>query len=225
MKLKSFGCSFIFGTDLSDDGRNGWYATGSKLTWPALLAKELSYKYQTFARPGSGNLQILERLLNNIQQDDPALYVIGWTWIDRFDFINPSLQTPWPGTKWSTLMPIDDSNFAQSYYKYLHSEYQDKLMTLLYIKTAIDTLKSKGCKFIMTYMDPLIFCQQWHINPPMIEIQESIRPYLSDFDGKNFLDWSKSNGFSISDMLHPLEEAHQSASELIIRNIDHWIKH
>ena len=63
MNLKSFGCSFIFGSELSDDGRTGPYATGSCLTWPALLAKEFGYGYHTYARPGSGNLQIAERAL------------------------------------------------------------------------------------------------------------------------------------------------------------------
>jgi hypothetical protein len=43
MNLKSFGCSFIFGSELSDDGRNGLYATGSRLTWPAHVAQHLGY--------------------------------------------------------------------------------------------------------------------------------------------------------------------------------------
>ena len=66
MKLKSFGCSFIWGSDLPDDGRNLPRATASRLTWPALLAQDLEYEYECHARPGAGNLQITERLLNQI---------------------------------------------------------------------------------------------------------------------------------------------------------------
>lgn len=224
MKLKSFGCSFIFGTDLSDDGRNGAYPTGSKLTWPALLAKNLGHDYQTFARPGSGNLQILERLLTNVDVDDPAIYVIGWTWIDRFDYIDLSLKTPWPGSKWKTLMPIDTTPVAENYYKNLHSEYHDKFISLTYIKTAIDFLKSKNCKFIMTYMDDLLWDTRWNTSLAVSEFQTYCRPYFNNFQEKTFLDWSRLNNFKISDMLHPLEEAHSTASELVLRDLDHWIK-
>ena len=65
MKLKSFGCSFIFGSELHDDGYGGPHATPSQHTWPALLAKDLGYDYQCYARPGSGNLRILNEVLNN----------------------------------------------------------------------------------------------------------------------------------------------------------------
>ena len=62
MKLKSFGCSFIFGSELAYDGRDSPYATPSQLTWPAHLAQHLNYNYQCYARPGAGNLQILEQI-------------------------------------------------------------------------------------------------------------------------------------------------------------------
>ena len=119
MDIKSFGCSFIFGSELSDDGVNGPYATGSQLTWPALLAKSWGYGYQTYARPGAGNLQIAERVLNQVSNIEPALYIIGWTWIDRFDYID-SAETAWPGTAWTTLMPTDTGNLADTYYRNLH---------------------------------------------------------------------------------------------------------
>ena len=85
MNLKSFGCSFIFGSELSDDGKNGRYATGSKLTWPAHVARHLNYTYLCYARPGSGNLQIAERTLTHLATNEHALFVINWTYIDRFD--------------------------------------------------------------------------------------------------------------------------------------------
>ena len=45
MDVKSFGCSFIFGSELSDDGYGGPYATPSQLTWPAHLARHLGHGY------------------------------------------------------------------------------------------------------------------------------------------------------------------------------------
>ena len=55
MDIKSFGCSFIFGSELSDDGKHELYAIGSRLTWPAILANHLGYNYNTYSRPGMTN--------------------------------------------------------------------------------------------------------------------------------------------------------------------------
>jgi hypothetical protein len=56
MKLKSFGCSFTYGSDLHDCDIPQWGA--SRQTWPALLAKNHNLEYECHAHPGIGNLQI-----------------------------------------------------------------------------------------------------------------------------------------------------------------------
>ena len=209
MKLKSFGCSFIFGSDLADDGRNAPCATASRLTWPALLAQDLGYDYECRARPGAGNLQIAERLLNECYKDERSLFVVGWTWIDRFDYNRDKNH------HWTTIMPIDTDHRATAYYRDLHSQYRDKLTTLINIKLAIDTLKQKNCPFVMTYMDELIFETEWHATPSILLLQDYIRPYMTKFDGMTFLDYSRKNNFEISRTLHPLETAHRAGFELI----------
>lgn len=226
MKLKSFGCSLIFGTDLHDDGRDGNFATPSQYTWPALMAKELGYEYTCRARPGSGNLQIWEKLINSLTESDPALYVIGWTWIDRFDYIKAD-SPPWPGggARWSTIMPVDTNNVSQNYYRDLHSEHRDKLVSIQCIKSAIDLLKAHGHQFIMTSMDSLILDQRWNISPGAIPIQEEIRSYLRDFNGKNFLDYSRDRGHEISSTMHPLESAHEDVAQLVLDNLNNYIKY
>jgi hypothetical protein len=214
MILKSFGCSFIFGTDLSDDGHNDLYANGSYLTWPALWAKDLSYQYQTYSRPGSGNLQILERVLSQAADSVPASFVIGWTFIERFDYLRDDHEN-WPGAPWKTVLPHLKEESTECYYKHFHSQLKDKLCTLIYIKTAIDTLKQKNIPFVMTYADELIFETQYHTNATVIDLQNYVRPYMTMFDGKTFLEYSRANNYPISDTAHPLELAHRSAFELI----------
>ena len=214
MKLKSFGCSFIFGTDLPDDGSNLKYATPSKLTWPARVAEQQQLNYCCYARPGAGNLQILERLLTQLSDPEPAVYVIGWTWIDRFDYWGDNIT--WAGTHWKTIMPIDQDSLAKTYYKNLHSQYRDKLSTLIFVKSAIDALKQHQQKFFMTYMDDLMFETEWHTTPAITELQNYVRPYVNNFDGKNFLDWSRDQGYTISNTCHPLEQAHSSAADYVI---------
>jgi len=210
MKLKSFGCSFIFGTDLHDDSRLAPKATPSNFSWPALLAQHHGWDYTCYARPGSGNLQILERLLNQLTDTEPAVYVIGWTWIDRFDYATQ--DTPF---QWNTVMPIDTDSVANTYYKHLHSEYRDKLTTLINVKLAIDVLKASGNRFIMTYMDDLMFDSKWNTSPAISELQRYCEPHMTRFDNQSFLEYSKEKGFEISQTLHPLEAAHQAAFELI----------
>lgn len=214
MILKSFGCSFMFGTDLADDGLNEPYANGSKLTWPALLAKDLGYEYQTYARPGSGNLQILERVLAQTTNNESAVFVIGWSYIDRFDYLRNDYER-WPGAPWKTVLPLGQDQSTEYYYKHFHSQMKDKLCTLIYIKTAIDTLKQKNIPFVMTYIDKLIFETEWHANPAIIDLQNYVQPYMTMFDGETFLDFTRVNGYPISDTDHPLESAHQAAFELI----------
>ena len=210
MILKSFGCSFIFGSELHDDGYGGPMTTPSQHTWPALLAKDLGYEYQCHAHPGSGNLQILEQLLNQLSVVVPDVCVIGWTWIDRFDYIDPL------NDHWKTVTPTDTDENANFYYKNLHSQYRDKFTSLTAIKMAIDTLQKRNIKIIMTYMDELIFETNWHCTPAIIDLQNSIRPYLINFEGDNFLEWSRKKGFPIGTRgKHPLEQAHQAAFELI----------
>lgn len=211
MILRSFGCSFIFGTDLHDDGRDFKSAMPSNYTWPALLANHCNLSYRCHARAGSGNLQILQKILTQAPIDNlPVFYVIGWTWIDRFDY---SDREPSRINKWRTLMPIESTSVAHNYYRDLHSQYRDKLTNLVYIKTAIDTLQQHKIPFVMTYMDDLLFETQWHSDLSIQYLQQCVKPHLKQFDGKNFLDWSKDQGFEISATMHPLEAAHQAASE------------
>lgn len=215
MKLKSFGCSFIFGSDLSDINKNLLYKNPvghfSRQTWPSHMANYLGYEYECHARPGSGNLQIAERVLNQLANNESAFYVIGWTWIDRFDYY--STDDFWQ--PWETIRPMESSKISTLYYKKLHSEYQDKLKSLMYMRLVINGLKEKGFPFIITYIDDLTFDQRWNVMPGVLELQKYIQPHMTTFEGQTFLEWAKKKGFPISENLHPLEPAHQAAFELI----------
>lgn len=212
MRIKSFGCSFIFGSDLPDDGRDGPYATYSHLTWPALIAKQTNLDYSCYARPGAGNLRILERVLNQAACGGDDLFIIGWTWIDRFDYTDTE-------DTWKTILPVDTTSISKTYYRDLHSQYRDKLTTLIHIRTAIDVLNYRKIPFIMTHMDDLIFETKWHATPAITDAQDYIRPYITRFENKTFLDWSKDKGFAISPTLHPLEEAHQAGAKLMLDHV------
>lgn len=205
MKLTSHGCSFIYGSELPSPS----------LSWPALIAQHLGYDYQCCAVPGSGNLQIMESVLLNAQ--DSNLCLINWTWIDRFDFVDVEHES------WQTLRPALDHDHAGYYYRNLHSQYRDMLTNLVYISTTISFLNHKQIPFIMTYMDDLLFAAvnpQWHRPDAVTHLQQQVRACMHDFDGLNFLDWSRTKLLAVSDAWHPLEEAHAAAANLMLPIID-----
>jgi hypothetical protein len=210
MIVKSFGCSFIFGSDLDDDGTKFKTRNASQHTWPALIAKQLGYQYQCYAKPGIGNLQIANSVLNQIHNHADTLWIIGWTWIDRFDYTNPV------NDQWATLMPADTDSGAQYYYRHFHSQYRDKLVSLINVSTVLDALTSVGAKFVMTYTDPLIFETEYHCDAAIQLLQNKIKPSMSQFNGQTFLDFSRNNNFPISERWHPLEAAHQAAAEYML---------
>lgn len=216
MKVKSFGCSFIFGNDLHDDGRNDAWATPSQHTWPALIAKNLGFDYGCHAKGGVGNMYILSRLLYHVGElkNPGPLFLIGWSWCDRFDYMTQSkLDTRDP---WDSIRPTTNTKEAEFYYRHLHSEPRDKLSSLICIDTAITVLKARNIPFIMTCIDDLIFDRRWHNTYDISTMQDRVEPYITRFEGKNFLDWSREKGFPISETLHPLEEAHAGAAEYLM---------
>ena len=220
MKLKSFGCSFIYGTDLHDEGGGySWFAA-SNHTWPALIANNLGFDYACHARPGAGNLQIMERILTHAANAQGDFFVINWTWIDRFDHSGRSNDET---DHWSTIMPGDIDPVARYYYRNIHSQYRDKITNLAQISLCMHLLKERNIPFIMTYMDELLFENQYHITPCVTDLQRQIRSSMKTLQGKNFLDWSRARGHDISPKMHPLESAHADAADYILENLDDFV--
>ena len=206
MKLKSFGCSFIFGTELADVSKKP-----SQLTWPALIAQRLELDYACYAQAGSGNLKILSNILDQVAQHSNDIYVINWTFSNRWDYMYAG------NNQWHSLQPWDTHDRAEFYYQHFQAEYTDKLNNLIWINTAVQALQTVGAKFCMTYMDEeFLLDSRWNISPGIVQLQQQVKPYLNLFDGKNFLEWSRRNGYTVSPQWHhPLEQAHSAAADYL----------
>lgn len=177
----------------------------SKLTWPAILAKHRGIKYQSFARPAVGNAYIAEQILNQCADTDPAVFVINWTFIDRFDYGDNEARY--------TILPGHDDEKTKIYYQNFHSEYRDKFNTLSMIKLCIDTMLQRNIPFVMTYIDELMFDQQWHTSPAIVMLQDYIKPYCTNFDNKNFVQYAQDLGHPTTSAGHLLETGHQACFE------------
>ena len=216
MKLKSFGCSFIWGSELPDVPIPGH--GHSELTWPARLSRELNMPYECHAWPGRGNFFIAKQVLDQLTTTTPEFYVINWTWIDRFDFVEIENKD-----QWQTLRPGQGNHpHGDFYYRNLHSELQDKLHSLQSIKLVALELLAARQPFIMTYMDDLIFDQRWHTTPSMLTQQEFLKPLMLHWhmtdrvpETMNWAQWAVQHGHPITASNHLLESGH----ELIFRNI------
>jgi hypothetical protein len=221
MKIKSFGCSFIYGSDLilthKENNYNSFFSPLSYDTWPSMMADHYQVKFENYAWPGVGNCRILEQILTQAELSDPAVFIISWTWLDRFDFLQPVTE------QWNTLRPDGDTNLHKMYYKQLYNQYHTMLTNASYIATAINVLNIKQIPFCMTVMDTTLFDPidpDWQDPYAIRSLQTLIKPYITWFDGLDFLSWSRHNKFAISDSWHPLEQAHRAAADYMISIFD-----
>lgn len=222
MKVFAFGCSLTFGTDLPDDNHTEAWPKPSSLTWPALVAKNRGARYFCQAQGGQGNLAIMSRVMaQSIYHECEDFFVINWTFADRFDYSDPNgLHFNRGVNDYVTLRISEVDPVSTFYFKNLHSEFRDKVNSLIYIKSVIDSLKAKNCRFLMTNIDDTLLNEKWHAPAWVIDLILYVKPYITNFEGRNFLDWSKTNNFEISRTGHPLVEAHARAAEIMMPSIE-----
>jgi len=217
MKIVSFGDSFIFGSELKNN------KDGSK-AWPGLVATELGYDYETYAVPGCGNEAIFRQVLEYFAQNDSknTLAVINWTWTQRWDFYVINNE------KWITVGPtcVPDKleeeminiassktivNFAQDYC--ISSLVWNKFRSLQTVHSALQYLMHKNINFICTYTDRHMFDEAFHAPEYITELQNLVYPYMTEWDGKTFLEWTDDQNFYKTETLHPLEDTHNAAKD------------
>lgn len=223
--VDSFGCSFVWGTDLHDCPPASPHLdnlTPSAFTWPALIAKKVGRRHRCWAMGGAGNLSIADRVMSRIKNrisSQQILWIINWTYIDRFD-VKIERVTDMNKNIWDTIRPGQSDIRSEHYFKHLHDEIRDKFTNLMYIYSVIQALTQERIPFVMTYMDPLLLCDRYPMPAPVVFLQDQVRPYLQNFQGLDFLTWSRQQRFAISDLNHPLEQAHEAAADLMWPIID-----
>jgi hypothetical protein len=222
-KIVSFGDSFVYGSEQknNEDGSLGW---------PGRVAKNLGVEYQTLSWPGCGNDYIARQIYSYFSSNtaDNTLAVINWTWAHRWDFYILEHET-WitlgPTCVPETLNALVERTQAEDMIEFYRTRVNAGIMwnnfrNLQTIYSVQSYLKHKNVDVIQTYMDNDLFdidCQYKKLTPDYNnELQQLVYPAMENFEGQNFVDWSKSKGFTVTNMLHPLEEAHVAACDLWI---------
>lgn len=228
-RLISFGDSFTWGTDLSDDdpGRQ----QPSKLTWPSLFANKLGLEYICLAKPGASNHEITRLFFNyskSITKDD--LIVVNWTWLDRWEYFDSNLPKHLYGPthveffwledqhQWIQVRPGDDKE--KYYWANYHSELNDKWKSLQLVHSVKSWLDKREIPYLMTCVDMLIKDQEFHTPDYILALQREVLESILWFDKQGFVDWSRTRGYPVSAGWHPMDLAHSKAAELIFTSFD-----
>lgn len=225
MKIGAFGCSFLFGSDLADIQNEdcvNWFIP-SKHTYPALIAKTLNLEYYCTALPGQGNKVIADDIMRAVEYNsNNMVYIINWTYIDRFEYLADA-RVGKGAIGWNSTLPGNTSKQSKFYNKHFYTDLDAKLSNLMYIKTATDCLRENNCKFIMTYMDHLLFDTIYDTTVSIEYLQKNIQNHLQNYESDNFLEWARKNNFSVSKHCHPLEQAHEAAAKYWLPTVTHML--
>lgn len=152
-------------------------------------------------------------MLDQVAQHGNDVYMINWTFLNRWDYVHTN------NNQWHSVRSWDTHDRAKFYYRYFQAEYTDKLNNLIWINCATQALEAAGAKFCMTYMDPLLFDSRWNTSTGIVQLQQRVAPNLHLFDGLNFVEWSQHNRYPISEYLHhPLEQAHVAAADYLLNH-------
>jgi len=241
-KIVSFGDSFIFGYEIlgNYDGAAGWPSLVAKnLNVEFVNKSSPGSSNQSILRRILDYYSYKENLNDlavvNWTWSHRWAYFINqnnWnTWIN----LGPSTHV-FPFEETQEIENIDIKNkkryshisksqnrISKNYQKQLENMYIEyisdnqmfnKFQSLQSIYCATTFLLSNNIKFVQTNMDAEILEKEWFCDGYVEVLQDFIVPNLSSFDGKNFLDWSRDNGFKItSPGWHPLEDAHEAAAQ------------
>lgn len=216
-KLAAFGDSFVWGSEI-DDNRSG------EKSWTGVCADRLGWQYQNCAVPGCGNDVISQQVFDYFYVNDTknTLVVINWTWSLRFDFsvkdtgIWKTLGPTCVPQRFAGLLSNEQAETVIEFYQeYLNQSvawHKWRSMKNIYAVTMF--LKEKNIPNVQTYMDYALFDTDEQTRSYLSFLQQSMLSEMRSWDGMNFLDWSLSRGFVVTNPgLHPLEQAHQAAAD------------
>jgi hypothetical protein len=232
MKLIAGGDSFVWGSELIDH-KHGGQGGYSLSTFPALLAAQHGLEYECVAIPGSGNDSIARRVIEACYGRDDVVVLASWTWSARYEFMFTH------DNKWETVsarqyelgdeLDAPHKKFIQSFFKNVgFSDYWETYSSLREITRLQDHLKARQIPYMFTIADnwfpkvdslrqpddvmrsmyEWIDWDRWYFFPAGTEKRETCNP-------RGFYQWACEQRYKRGPQLHPLEEAHLDAAQMM----------
>jgi hypothetical protein len=212
MKLLSVGDSFTYGEELTDRA----------LSWPYVLGQCLGYEVTNLGQPGSGNTQIIRKVLENINNYD--LIVIAWSHYARTEFADENgVYETWPGANLAihNFLPYRKEivNYITKYHNDLYF-YQQYLINVLLLQGYLLQHKQR-------YLMVNSFGNNWND----FKDKNNITQLADQIDTNYFLGWPNNQmvewayGCPQGPGGHFLEEGHQRVADKINEHIRHlgWV--
>ena len=185
--LLAGGCSFTYGSELSDDDRG---RAPSKKTWSAGLSNAVGANYFCVARVGMGNSGIARRVFNYVANTKEECFVtVMWSFTSRYDWAMPRNRVL-EDTRWTTITPWDTEQnqaevaeklsgseavaedwkrrreeyretgigpFADALYRYAANRYHETYLSWKSIVWLQNILEKKGIPYLFTLADNTLF--------------------------------------------------------------------
>jgi hypothetical protein len=138
-RLIVFGCSHTYGHGLDDCYHDT--SKPSKLVWGSVIAKQLNRQLINKSFPGASNKYIWDQIINT-QFETGDLVIILWSYMSRNTILlgkNKVVHL--------SHAHLDTDEKSAAYFKHLHSNYDSRRMTELYIRDATNYLETTGAEF------------------------------------------------------------------------------
>jgi hypothetical protein len=208
MKLLTVGDSFTYGEEL----------TNKRSAWPHLLGEILGYEVSNLGQPGSGNTQMIRKVVENIGNYD--LIIIAWSHYARTEFADSNgVYNIWPGSNLSVHNPLPYRKELVSYITKYHDDlyfYQQYLVDILLLQ---GYLAQNTQRYLMVNS----FGNNWND----FKNNELIKKLADQIDSKHFVGWPMHQmvewtyGCAQGPGGHFLEDGHQRVAEKINEHIRH----
>lgn len=223
MKLISAGCSFLWGSELSDEKHCGPGGHSMK-TYPALLAKDFNLDYICASYPGSANNCISRMAIDACQSvNDKKGLIVMWTFPQRIEL---RISDLWKNiNSWHTVEP----EFSELYFKYINSEYYEIYSILKEVVFLQQYLNSHNIPYMFLTADNNFYkhenydrrkdrsmenlfneieWEKWFFFPPSQFDFETTAP-------RGFYQWAVESKYPQGPEFHPLDAAHADAALLM----------
>ena len=206
--LLAGGDSFTWGNELPDCD----YTRYSRLTWSAVLAKQMGLEYHCVAEGGASNQNIARNMLYELCKiPAPKHVAVMWTFPVRHELLLREDHARRLDKKHINISPWHVSHEQESEIR-LYAENMLWLTSHEYHEQqslyAMTTLAS----FLRYHNIPFSFSAASIQVYEMLDNNPHISRLIGDVwyrKGEAFYDWAKEKGYEISSRCHPVAQAHE----------------